>query len=288
MNLPEMIAQRRGQLGMSQTDLAVDLCRSAGRDTITRTEVRKWETGKVTPGPFWLAHLADVLRLPLELLRLAKRPGTTGRVADFPLFPDGEAQASGDSVTSVIWDGGSEVERRLFLASSVSALAALALPDLEAVTRHARADAATVRVGNGEVMAVRRMTTVLADAASELGGGHARRLTVRYLAEDVAPWLNGTYTEQTGRELFAATSQLIHLAGWMAADEGKGDLAHKYYEQSHALAAEAGDAELAATALRGMAVGAIDLGHRAESVRYAQACIFTARHLDDPKATAYY
>ena len=274
---------------LSQTDLAEALCRAAGRDTLTRTEIRKWENGKVVPGRFWLGHLSAVLGLPLELLRLARRPVATGLVTDMPIVSNGGLGVLNDSVASVIWDGGSEVDRRQFVASSASALAALALPDLEAITRHTRAAGASVRVGEGEVLAVRRMTTVLGDAASELGGGHARHLTIRYLTEDVQPWLTGTYTEAIGRDLFAATSQLVHLAGWMAADEGKNDLANKYYKQSRALADEAGDPELAATALRGMAIGAIDLGHNAEAVQFAQDCVQAAAHMpDNPKATAYY
>jgi hypothetical protein len=94
----------------------------------------------------------------------------------------------------------------------------------------------------------------------ELGGGHARLLAVRYLTEDVAPWLDGKFTEATGRELFAATSQLVHLAGWMAQDEGDDakhqGLAQRYYAHAFRLAAEAGDPELSATALRGLAVHA--------------------------------
>lgn len=53
------------------------------------------------------------------------------------------------------------------------------------------------------------MTKVLGDAVAEIGGGRARHLVVHYLTQDVAGWLNGTFTESTGRELFAATSEGI-------------------------------------------------------------------------------
>ncbi|AXI78095.1 tetratricopeptide repeat protein [Peterkaempfera bronchialis] len=184
------------------------------------------------------------------------------------------------------------MERRQFLAAATGAyaLAALSLPDLDAVTRRTRAVASgrPVDVGWGEVMAIRQMTSVLGDAASEIGGGHARHLAVRYLTQDVAPWLHGTYSEETGRELFAATSQLVHLAGWMAGDEGDQGLAQQYYAHSFRLAAEADDPELAATALRGMAVQAIELGHRAAAVRLAEECVHYARGVEDPRAVAYY
>jgi hypothetical protein len=112
------------------------------------------------------------------------------------------------------------VHRRRFLAAtSGCALSALALPDPESVVRRTRAaSAGAVRVGGGEVAAVRQMVGALGDSAAEFGGGHARHLAVRYR-----------------------------------------------------LAAEAGDAELSATALRGPAVQAIDLGHRVAAGQLGEA-----------------
>ncbi|MFT2019110.1 tetratricopeptide repeat protein [Streptomyces sp. 796.1] len=195
---------------------------------------------------------------------------------------------SADTVTAVMLLGGTDVDRRQFLAASAAVgLAALDLPDAEAVTRRANRPG-PVGVGMGEVGAVRTMTTTLGDAASELGGGHARHLAVRYLTVDVKRWLDGRYTEKTGRELFAATSELVHLIGWMARDEGNQGLSQKYHLHSYRLAAEAGESELAATALRGLADQAIDLGHVPTAVRLAEACEQRGRRLTNPKALAYY
>ncbi|MGW2078710.1 tetratricopeptide repeat protein [Streptomyces sp. NPDC001939] len=134
------------------------------------------------------------------------------------------------------------------------------------------------------------MTQSLGNMAAELGGGHARHLAVRYLTEDVAPWLNGQYTDTTGRALFAATSELVHLAGWMAQDEGQQGLAQQYYAHAYALASEAGKPEMAATALRGLAVQAIGLGPKctAAALRLSERCVDEARPLDDPRAVSYY
>ncbi|WP_308416936.1 tetratricopeptide repeat protein [Streptomyces sp. AJS327] len=177
--------------------------------------------------------------------------------------------------------------RQFFTASGAVGLAALHLPDAEAVTRRANRSG-PVAVGMGEVTAVRTMTTTLGDAAAELGGGHARHLAVRYLTQDVQRWLNGRYTEKTGGELFAATSELVHLIGWMARDEGNQGLSQKYNVHSFRLAAEAGENELAATALRGLADQAVDLGHLPAAVRLAEACEQRGRKLDNAKALAYY
>ncbi|MFJ8345008.1 tetratricopeptide repeat protein [Streptomyces sp. NPDC094153] len=186
--------------------------------------------------------------------------------------------------------GGDDVDpnRRQFLAASAAVgLAALDLPDAEAVARRV-ARPGPVAVGMGEVGAVRTMTSTLGDAASELGGGHARHLAVRYLTVDVKRWLNGRYTEVVGRELFAATAELVHLIGWMARDEGDQGLSQRYHVHSYRLAAEAGENELAATALRGLADQAIDLGHIPTAVRLAEACEERGRKLGNPKALAYY
>ncbi len=186
------------------------------------------------------------------------------------------------------------MDRRNFLAASSGyALSSLTMPDLDSIVRRTKtASAGAVRVGRGEVAAIQQMVKALGDSAAEFGGGHARHLAVRYLTQDVAPWLNGRFTQSTGRELFAATSQLVHLAGWMAQDEGS-DAEHQgraqqYYAHAYRLAAEAGDSELSATALRGLAVQAIDLGHRAEAVQLGEACVRYGRHLENPRAVAYY
>lgn len=233
---------------------------------LDRQQVYRWETGRREPDE-WLPFIEQVLHIDLS--------------------GDNKARFA-DTVTSVMFLGGTDVERRQFLAASAAVgLAALDLPDAEAVTRRANKPG-PVGVGMGEVAAVRTMTTTLGDAASELGGGHARHLAVRYLTLDVKRWLDGRYTEQVGRELFAATSELVHLIGWMARDEGNQGLSQRYNVHSFRLAAEAGENELAATALRGLADQAIDLGHLPTAVRLAEACEQRGRKLGNPKALAYY
>ncbi|MEU9489428.1 tetratricopeptide repeat protein [Streptomyces decoyicus] len=233
---------------------------------LDRQQVYRWETGRRGPKE-WLPFIEQVLHLDLS--------------------GDNEAQFT-DTVTSVMRLGGSDVDRRQFLtASAAVGLAALDLPDAEAVTRRSNRPG-PVAVGRGEVAAVRTMTTTLGDAASELGGGHARHLAVRYLVVDVKRWLEGRYTDTVGRELFAATSELVHLIGWMARDEGNQGLSQKYNLHSFRLAAEAGENELAATALRGLADQAIDLGYIPTAVRLAEACEQRGRKLNNPKALAYY
>lgn len=252
----------------SQARLAdeLSLARWGIKGQCDRQQVYRWETGRRVPTDWlpWLEHVLDV-----ELSHEQHAPVS-------------------DTVTSAILLGRSDVERRQFLtASAAVGLSALDVTDTEALTRRVRRGGPAA-VGMGEIAAIRSMTAALGDAASELGGGHARHLAVRYLAEDVKRWLEGTYTEKTGRELLAATSQLVHLIGWMARDAGQQGAAQRYHVHSYKLAAEAGENELAATALRGLADQAIDLGHVAAAVRLAEACEQRGHKLNNTKALAYY
>ncbi|WP_197363586.1 tetratricopeptide repeat protein, partial [Streptomyces clavuligerus] len=200
--------------------------------------------------------------------------------------------AAVDTVESILALGRNGMDRRSFLtASGGGALAFLGVPDADAVTRRVRSAPKTaVKVGRGEVAAIGQMVTVLGDSSAEYGGGHARHLAVSYLTHNVGPWLNGRYTETTGRGLYAATSRLAHLIGWMSQDEDNEAAARDYYVHAWRLAEEAGDAELAAIALRGLTVLAVGQGPRrsGRALALAHKCMDSARGLSDPRATAYY
>ncbi|MFI6587452.1 tetratricopeptide repeat protein [Embleya sp. NPDC050493] len=199
------------------------------------------------------------------------------------------APEDADIVAALAALGGADVERREFLTATGTVLGLLSLPGTPAHAAPATlAHTGTVRVGATEVNAVRTMTTAFGDAAAEFGGGHARTLAVRYLTDTAAPWLAGTYTDTTGRDLHTAIGELAHLIAWMAQDEGRTGAAQRYYAHAFRLAELGHDRELAATALRGMAVQAIDAGHRATAVRLAEECVHHAKDLADPRAQAYY
>ncbi|MFE9632874.1 hypothetical protein [Streptomyces sp. NPDC006463] len=238
------IARACEERGWGPSDLAraVALAESGDPSRLSRQYAHKWIVGDRTPD-YWWPYVAAVLDLDIEAINASPS--------------DGPTPPSADIVVSVLELGRSDVDRRNFITASTGyAVAALGLPDLDSITRRTKAappPVGSVRVGKGEVAAVKQMVKALGDSASELGGGHARHLAVPYLTQDVAPWLEGRFTEATGRELFGATSQLVHLAGWMAQDEGDTPelrgLAQGYYAHAFRLAAEAGDPELSATAL---------------------------------------
>ncbi|MEW1544953.1 tetratricopeptide repeat protein [Streptomyces tsukubensis] len=184
------------------------------------------------------------------------------------------------------------MDRRDFLtASGAGALALLGIPDAEAVTRRVQpAGTGAVRVGRGEVEAIGQMIKVLGDSSAEYGGGHVRHLAIGYLTDNVGPWLEGRYTEAVGRELYAATSRLAHLIGWMSQDQDDEATAQQYYVHAYRLAGEADEPEVASTALRGLAVQAMGLGprHYARALALAEKCVETAREVSDSRVSAYY
>ncbi|MFF7360091.1 tetratricopeptide repeat protein [Streptomyces sp. NPDC008125] len=295
----ELIRQACAARGWGPSKLARELGIAEGRgpNGLDRQSVRRWMAGRRKPD-YWLPYIADVLGLDTNPpLQTPGGPATPAAPPALPVTPGVPAQRSAsrplagiDTVASVVELGRNDVLRRNFLAASgAHALAALNLPDPESVTRRT-GRVGGVRVGTGEVAAVRQMTRALGDTAAELGGGHARHLAVRYLTEDVAAWLDGTYTEEIGRQLYAATSQLVHLAGWMAQDEGNQGMAQQYYAHAYGLALAADEPELSATALRGLAVQAIDLGPRygAMALRLSERCVDSAKSLDDPRAVSYF
>ena len=67
----ELIAHRRRQLGLTQCGLADHLCAKTGRPTFTRHEISRYERGVRLPAALLLAVLADILELPLAVLRQA-------------------------------------------------------------------------------------------------------------------------------------------------------------------------------------------------------------------------
>ncbi len=66
-----LMSELRLRRGWSQQRMAEDLCAVSGLPTVTRHEVSRWERQQRIPGPFWLGHLAIVLKCPAGQLATA-------------------------------------------------------------------------------------------------------------------------------------------------------------------------------------------------------------------------
>jgi transcriptional regulator with XRE-family HTH domain len=66
-----LLAQVRGELGVTQLRLAERLCAASGTATVTRNEISRWERGERIPTRYWLRWLSVVLEIPLARLERA-------------------------------------------------------------------------------------------------------------------------------------------------------------------------------------------------------------------------
>ena len=82
--LAELINRARERLGKSQYALAEALQEASRRSdgVPDRTMVARWETGRRIPTPYWRAHLAAVLQLPVVALDRAAAAAKARRASD--------------------------------------------------------------------------------------------------------------------------------------------------------------------------------------------------------------
>lgn len=132
----------------------------------------------------------------------------------------------------------------------------------------------SLRVGVDDVEAVRATVHMFERLDHRFGGGHARTSAVQYLTDAVVPLLHGTYSDATGRQLFAVAAQFTYKTGAMAYDVGLHGLARRYFVQALSLAHVSGDRPLGGKVLALMSHQANFLGEYQEAVDFARA----ARH----------
>jgi transcriptional regulator with XRE-family HTH domain len=69
--ISELIKDGRRGNKLSQRSLAEALVEVSGQDTVTRSDISRWERGKRIPTRHWLRWLSHVLNLPLPRLECA-------------------------------------------------------------------------------------------------------------------------------------------------------------------------------------------------------------------------
>lgn len=190
---------------------------------------------------------------------------------DAPAMTDIRADPwQGDPVAWLMRLARSDMDRRTALATGLYSLAALTMPtDPHRILSRSGPGR---RAGAADAARIRATTRHLADMDDLYGGGNARAAVAGYLAGEIGPLLRGT-TGRARPDLFRAASELTYLAGWMAVDAGANGLGQGYYIEAVRLAEEASDPLLRATALRSMAIQAIELGHPHRAVDLAEAAV---------------
>ncbi|WLQ33416.1 regulator [Streptomyces castrisilvae] len=148
---------------------------------------------------------------------------------------------------------------------------AVVVPGAPGVPRQRQTERGSgLRVGDGDVAALRSVAELFRTLDHAYGGGHARQALVRYLEHETEPMLRGTYTEATGRRLFAAAADLTRLAGWTSYDIAAHGLAQRYFVQALRLSQAAGDRAYGSYVLITMSRQAVYLAHGREAVQLAR------------------
>ncbi|MDI2132833.1 transcriptional regulator [Yinghuangia seranimata] len=274
----ERLAALIHEAGCSNAGLArrVNMCGAEqGMDLrYDKTSVARWLRGQQPRGsvPNLIAEaLGRKLGRPVTVDEIGMADGrslATNIGLQFAATP----AATVDVVTE-LWR--SDVNRRDFLLNSSVAVAALVAPSRDWLITEPDPAVARIggpRVGASDVEAVRATTDMLSVLDHRFGAGHIRPIVVHYLGSVVSGLLAGSYSDETGRDLFAAVSRLTELAGYMAVDTGQPGLAQRYYIQALRLAQAAGDRPYGGYVLAaGMSHLAGSLGNPREITQLARA-----------------
>ncbi|NUS58174.1 MAG: transcriptional regulator, partial [Streptomycetaceae bacterium] len=218
----ERLASLIQEAGCSNAGLArrVNMCGAEqGMDLrYDKTSVARWLRGQQPRGsvPNLIAEaLGRKLGRPVTVEEAGMADGrslATNVGLQFAATPTATVE-----IVTELWR--SDVNKRDFLLNSSVAVAALVAPSRDWLIT--RPDAAVARIGGpkvgaSDVEAVLCTTEMLSVLDHRFGAGHIRPVVVHYLGSVVSGLLNGTYSDETGRALFAAVARLTELAGYMA------------------------------------------------------------------------
>lgn len=251
------------------------------RTQYTNTSVTNWVKRGMVPRPptpaCIAAALAERLGRPVSVMDIGMsepRGGNADMGLDFP-------RELADALRGVL-DFWRHVDRRAFLNRSF-AVGAFAVP----VTRWLAvpAEAATAhhgsqRVGRGDLDQLWQAVEDARLADSRFGGGNWQASsTAACLREYATPLLRGSYTEETGKDLFRVTAELSRQIGWSAFDAGQHGAAQRHFIQALRLARAAGDVEVGAYVLTTMSLATFLRGYPSEAVDMAEGAYERAKHL---------
>jgi tetratricopeptide (TPR) repeat protein len=195
-----------------------------------------------------------------------------------------------DSVTQ-LWRADLEPAHTLLAApTQVSAWHAASLSWLVSTTDDWRNAAGTGerKVGSVDIEGIRDTTRMFDELDGRWGGGHSRASLIQFLSTTVAPLFRGSYSDETGRDLFNAAAQATLLAAWMSYDSGIHGLAQRYFIQALSLAETSADRLLGAGILDAMSHQATFLGNYQEASKLASAAITGTSTVGSHRSNAHF
>ncbi|MEU6991919.1 hypothetical protein ABZ953_14830 [Streptomyces sp. NPDC046465] len=278
---PTSVRLREARIGRgwSQPRLIRELRQAAARrghqlpsDSSVKRRIASWENGHSVPDDFYGPLICDAYSVDAGGLGLEHSQSKNAAVLDvaYPVSPDDAIQTVGQ-----LWRADlSQYDPLLTSEPSEPAWSEASLRWLvgpEPGTPRPRNNG--VRVGAGDVAAVKTTADFFARLDDQFGGDHARHSVIQYLNNDVAPLLRGQYTEQVGRALFSTVAEATLLAGWMSYDACRHGLAQRYFLQALRLAQDANDRRLAGSILSAMSHQATFLGRCTQAATLARAAL---------------
>ncbi|WNV86676.1 sporulation protein [Umezawaea sp. Da 62-37] len=279
--------------GMSSSSLAARVNHRARRGGIsvsyTHRSIANWRAG-ITPQPPIRRVIAEVLGdalgrfVPLSEIGFHAEDDDDQAGLHFPRDP-----AKAIAVATDFW---SVMDRRALLTAGVAATA-FTTP----LCRWLTTDTDTAlpgpvtpgrRVGRHDVEDLIATAQDARRADSRFGGGNWRvRMVDTCLTDRATPLLHGTYTDTTGRTLFAAVAELSQVAGWSAVDRGAHGLAQRHFIQGLRLARAAGDVPLGCYLLACMALQATLCDHHDIAIDMLDAATERGRGRATPRVLGF-
>ncbi|MFD6293991.1 hypothetical protein ACFWFU_04060 [Streptomyces sp. NPDC060235] len=288
------LRQARTDRGWSQPRLVRELRQAAARrghqlpsDASVKRRIASWENGHSFPDDFYGPLLCEAYGLSAAELGLNHEGGRNMSLMDvsYPASPD-------DAIDAVdqLWRADLNRYEPLLQAEpsepawNEASLRWLVAPE-PAVPRQ-RQDG--IRVGLGDVAAIKTTADMFAELDDRFGGDHARHAAIQYLSTEVAPLLRGRYTEQVGRALLSTAAEATLLAGWMSYDACRHGLAQRYFLQALRLAQDANDRRLAGSILSAMSHQATFLGRYTQAATLARAALMGISPVATPTLRAQF
>ncbi|MGW1504728.1 hypothetical protein ACWCQW_40700 [Streptomyces mirabilis] len=288
------LRQARSNRGWSQPRLVRELRQAAAHrghqlpaDASVKRRIASWENGHSVPDDFYGPLLCEAYGLSAAELGLNHESGrdTSLLDANYPASPDDAIEAVGQ-----LWRADLNRYEPLLQAEpsepawNEASLRWLVAPE-PAVPRQ-RQDG--IRVGLGDVAAIKTTADMFAELDDRFGGDHARHAAIQYLSSEVTPLLHGQYTEQVGRALLSTVAEATLLAGWMSYDACRHGLAQRYFLQALRLAQDANDRRLAGSILSAMSHQATFLGRYTQAATLARAALMGISPVATPTLRAQF
>ncbi|MGD1224974.1 hypothetical protein AB9Q10_41895 [Streptomyces krungchingensis] len=288
------LRQARTDRGWSQPRLVGELRRAAARrghqlpaDASVKRRIASWENSHSVPDSFYGPLLCEAYGLSAAELGLNHEDGRNTSLMDvsYPESPDDAIEA-----VDQLWRADLNRYEPLLQAEpsepawNEASLRWLVAPE-PAVPRQ-RQDG--LRVGLGDVAAIKTTADMFAELDDRFGGDHARHAAIQYLSTEVAPLLRGRYTEQVGRALLSTAAEATLLAGWMSYDACRHGLAQRYFLQALRLAQDANDRRFAGSILSAMSHQATFLGRYTQAATLARAALMGISPVATPTLRAQF